>query len=115
MIVFGLSAGSFDLVDTGTSDSTWVFLGFLVAFAVKAPLFPLHGWLPDAYRESSPEVAAVLSGVISKAAVFGFIRICFFKFPEPFDDFRNVISRARRGRPRLRIAAGLPRARTFAA
>ena len=64
-----------------TSDSTWVFLGFLVAFAIKAPLFPLHGWLPDAYRESSPEVAAVLSGVISKAAVFGFIRICFVEVP----------------------------------
>ena len=57
---------------------------------MKAPLFPFHGWLPDAYRESSPEVAAVLSGLISKAAVFGFIRICFGKFPEPFDDWRNV-------------------------
>ena len=91
VIVFGLSKNSFDLVDTGPSNSTWLFLGFAVAFAVKAPLFPLHGWLPDAYRESSPEVAAVLSGVISKAAIFGFIRICFGKFPEPFDDFRNVI------------------------
>ena len=91
VIVFGLSKNSFDLVDTGPSNSTWLFLGFAIAFAVKAPLFPLHGWLPDAYRESSPEVAAVLSGVISKAAIFGFIRICFGKFPEPFDDFRNVI------------------------
>ena len=91
VIVFGLSKDSFDLVDTGPSNSTWLFLGFAIAFAVKAPLFPLHGWLPDAYRESSPEVAAVLSGVISKAAIFGFIRICFGKFPGPFDDFRNVI------------------------
>jgi NADH-quinone oxidoreductase subunit M len=91
VIVFGLSEGSFDLVTTGTSDNTWIFLGFLVAFAVKAPLFPLHGWLPDAYRESSPEVSAVLSGLISKAAVFGFIRICFAKFPGPFDDWRNVV------------------------
>jgi NADH-quinone oxidoreductase subunit M len=91
VIVFGLSEGSFDLVSTGTSDNTWIFLGFLAAFAVKAPLFPLHGWLPDAYRESSPEVAAVLSGLISKAAVFGFIRICLFKFPEPFDDFRVLV------------------------
>src|SRR4030095_5256923 len=91
VIVFGLSEGSFDLVSTSTSDNTWIFLGFLVAFAVKAPLFPLHGWLPDAYRESSPEVAAVLSGLISKAAVFGFIRICLFKFPEPFDDFRVLV------------------------
>jgi NADH-quinone oxidoreductase subunit M len=91
VIVFGLSRNSFDLVTTGQSDSTWLFLGFAVAFAIKAPLFPLHGWLPDAYRESSPEVAAVLSGVISKAAIFGFIRICFAKFPGPFDDFQVVI------------------------
>jgi NADH-quinone oxidoreductase subunit M len=91
VIVFGLSRNSFDLVTTKPSNSTWLFLGFAIAFAVKAPLFPLHGWLPDAYRESSPEVAAVLSGVISKAAIFGFIRICFGKFPGPFDDFRNVI------------------------
>src|SRR4051812_15929969 len=90
VIGFGLSQGTFDLVTAPTSDSTWLFLGFAAAFAVKAPLFPLHGWLPDAYRESSPEVAAVLSGVISKAAVFGFIRICFVEFPGPFADWRNV-------------------------
>src|SRR6266540_2433563 len=61
VIVYGLSANTFDLVEIGTSSSNWIFLGFVVAFAIKAPLFPLHGWLPDAYRESSPEVAAVLS------------------------------------------------------
>jgi NADH-quinone oxidoreductase subunit M len=58
---------------------------------VKAPVFPLHGWLPDAYRESPPEVAAMLSGVVSKAAVYGFFRICLAKFPEPFDDYRTLI------------------------
>ena len=91
VIVFGLEQGTFDLIESGTSDSTWLFLGFAVAFAVKAPLFPFHGWLPDAYRESSPEVAAVLSGLISKAAIFGFLRICADKFPGPFDDFSNVL------------------------
>src|SRR5262249_14464378 len=68
IIAFGLTAGTFDLVDSGTSSSSWIFLGFAAAFAVKAPLFPFHGWLPDAYREASPEVSAVLSGVVSKAA-----------------------------------------------
>ena len=63
----------------------------MAAFAVKAPLFPLHGWLPDAYRESPPEVSAVLSGVVSKAAIYGFIRIAITKFPEPTKDFRTVI------------------------
>jgi NADH-quinone oxidoreductase subunit M len=91
IIVIGLSQGTFDLVDGGTSSSNWIFLGFAIAFAVKAPLFPFHGWLPDAYRESSPEVAAVLSGVVSKAAAYGFLRIAIAKFPEPAHDFRTPI------------------------
>jgi NADH-quinone oxidoreductase subunit M len=91
VVAFGLSQGTFDLVDSGTSGSTIVLLGFLAGFAVKAPLFPLHGWLPDAYRESSPEVAAVLSGVVSKAATYGFLRIALPKFPGPVDDLRVVI------------------------
>jgi NADH-quinone oxidoreductase subunit M len=87
IIVFGVREGTFDLVDSGTSDSVWLFLGFVVAFAVKAPLVPFHGWLPDAYRESPPEVSALLSGVISKAGAFGLLRIALAKFPEPADDF----------------------------
>ena len=62
-----------------------------MAFAIKAPLFPFHGWLPDAYRESPPEVAAVLSGVISKAAAYGFLRIAIPKFPGPAHDFRVLM------------------------
>ena len=91
IIVLGLSQGTFDLVSSGTSGSDWIFLGFAAAFAVKAPLFPLHGWLPEAYRESSPEVAAVLSGVVSKAAAYGFLRIAISKFPGPTSDFRIPI------------------------
>src|SRR5215218_6442530 len=91
IIIFGLQEGTFDLVQSGTSDDPWLFLGFAVAFAVKAPLFPLHGWLPDAYRESPPEVAALLSGVVSKAAAYGFLRIAIAKFPEPTHDFRIPI------------------------
>ncbi|HEY3207606.1 MAG TPA: NADH-quinone oxidoreductase subunit M [Gaiellaceae bacterium] len=91
VIVLGISQGTFDLTATWQSSSDWLFLGFVAAFAVKAPLFPFHGWLPDAYRESSPEVAAILSGVVSKAAIYGFIRIGITKFPEPTKDFRTVI------------------------
>jgi NADH-quinone oxidoreductase subunit M len=88
IVVFGLRAGTFDLVESGSSASVWVFLGFVVAFAVKAPLFPFHGWLPDAYRESPPEVSALLSGVISKAGAYGLLRIAIAKFPEPAADFQ---------------------------
>jgi len=87
IIVFGIRQGTFDLVDSGTSDNPWLFLGFVVAFAVKAPLVPFHGWLPGAYRESPPEVSALLSGVISKAGAYGLLRIALTKFPEPADDF----------------------------
>jgi NADH-quinone oxidoreductase subunit M len=91
VIAFGLTKGTFDLVDSGTSGSNWIFLGFAAAFAVKAPLFPFHGWLPDAYREASPEVSAVLSGIVSKAAAYGFLRIAIVKFPGPTHDFRTPI------------------------
>src|SRR3954462_15504635 len=91
IIVLGISQGPFDLVGSGTSGSDWIFLGCVAAFAGKAPLFPFHAWLPEAYRESSPEVAAVLSGVVSKAAAYGFLRIVIAKFPGPVSDFRTPI------------------------
>ena len=91
IIVYGLSQNTFDLTQIGQSSSDWIFLGFVAAFAIKAPLFPLHGWLPDAYRESSPEVAAILSGVVSKAAAYGFLRIAIAKFPEPVQHYRAPI------------------------
>ena len=40
----------------------------MLAFAIKAPVWPFHGWVADAYRQAPPEVAGVLSGVASKAA-----------------------------------------------
>jgi NADH-quinone oxidoreductase subunit M len=91
IVVYGLSQNTFDLVQIGQSSSDWIFLGFVAAFAIKAPLFPLHGWLPDAYRESSPEVAAILSGVVSKAAAYGFLRIAITKFSEPAQHYRVPI------------------------
>ncbi len=90
VIAYGLTQGSFDLVH-GHSESVWIFLGFAAGFAVKAPLWPLHGWLPDAYRESPPEVAGVLSGVISKAATYGFLFIAIAHFGRPVSDLRAPI------------------------
>jgi NADH-quinone oxidoreductase subunit M len=91
LIVYGLKFGTFDLVDGPTSISRWMFLGFMLAFVIKAPLFPFHGWLPDTYRQAPPEVAAVLSGVIAKAGVYGMLRIAITKFPEPTSYYRTLI------------------------
>ncbi|HKT43698.1 MAG TPA: NADH-quinone oxidoreductase subunit M [Gaiellaceae bacterium] len=91
IIVYGLQVGTFDLVDSPISLSRWLFLGFMLAFAIKSPLFPFHGWLPDAYREAPPEVTAVLSGVIAKAGTYGMLRIVITKFPEPTSYYRTVV------------------------
>ena len=91
IVVFGISQGTFGLTEAGTSGNDWVFLGFMIAFAIKAPLLPFHGWLRTAYTEAPPEVAALLSGVVSKAAVFGLVWIVLPHFPGPVADWRNVV------------------------
>jgi NADH-quinone oxidoreductase subunit M len=91
VIVYGLQVGTFDLVDSPTSISRWLFLGFMFAFVIKAPLFPFHGWLPDTYREAPPEVTAVLSGVIAKAGTYGMLRIAIAKFPDPTSYYRTTM------------------------
>ncbi len=65
--------------------SSWVLVAFLLAFAIKAPLLPFHGWLPLAYREAPVEVTAMLSGLISKAAFFGFLIVVLPLFPEQLE------------------------------
>ena len=91
IIVLGLQQGTFDMTQLGKAGSTWVYLGFLAAFAVKAPIWPFHGWLPDAYREAPAEVSALLSGVISKTAAYGFLRIALPTFPGPAADLRWLV------------------------
>ncbi len=91
IVAFGISQGTFDLRLEQTSGNDWIFLGFLVAFAVKAPLLPFHGWLRIAYTEAPPELAAMLSGVVSKAAVFGLVWIVLPHFPGPVEDWRTVV------------------------
>ncbi len=59
-----------------------LFSGFFVAFAIKAPLFPFHTWLPDAGAEAPVGGAVLLVGVLDKVGTFGFLRYCVPLFPE---------------------------------
>ena len=52
----------------------WIFLGFLIGFGVKMPIFPLHGWLPLAHVEAPAPVSILLSGVLLKMGSYGLIR-----------------------------------------
>jgi NADH-quinone oxidoreductase subunit M len=59
----------------------WIFLCFAFAFLVKMPLVPFHGWLPDGYKSMPIPAVAVFSGVVSKVAAYGFLRIVIPLFP----------------------------------
>jgi NADH-quinone oxidoreductase subunit M len=91
IVALGLDKGTFDLSELGTSGSLVMFLAFALAFSIKAPIWPFHGWLPDAYRQAPPEVAAILSGTMSKTAAYGLFFIAIPHFPGPVADMRDVI------------------------
>ncbi len=59
-----------------TSTQLWIFAGFAIAFAIKAPLVPFHTWLPDAGSEAPVGAGTLLVGVLDKVGTFGFLRIC---------------------------------------
>ncbi|CAL9473118.1 NADH-quinone oxidoreductase subunit M [Streptomyces sp. Tu 3180] len=69
-------------LDMATSTERWLFLGFFFAFAVKAPLWPLHTWLPNAMQESTAPVAVLITAVVDKVGTFAMLRFCLQLFPE---------------------------------
>jgi NADH-quinone oxidoreductase subunit M len=69
----------------------WLFLGFMVAFAIKAPLWPFHTWLPDAAASSQPGAAVLLVGVLDKVGTFGMIRYCLELFPTAAHYFTPLV------------------------
>ena len=68
-----------------------LFLGFFIAFAIKAPLWPLHTWLPDAAAASTPGTSVLLLGVLDKVGTFGMIRFCLALFPDASKTFTPLI------------------------
>ncbi len=88
-----LPAGTFSLqqiaearasgeLEMATNTERLLFLGFFLAFAVKAPLWPLHTWLPNAMGESTAPVAVLITAVVDKVGTFAMLRFCLGLFPE---------------------------------
>src|SRR5215469_13156307 len=69
----------------------WLFLGFFIAFAIKAPLVPFHTWLPDAAASAQPGAAVLMLGVMDKVGTFGMIRYCLELFPTAFRYFTPLV------------------------
>ena len=88
--------GTFDIaklseltIDTPTQN--WLFLGFFIAFAIKAPLWPFHTWLPTAAKSATAGTSTLLLGVLDKVGTYGMIRFCMSFFPEATKTFTPAI------------------------
>ncbi len=88
--------GSFDVtalshltIDHATQN--WLFLGFFIAFAIKAPLWPFHTWLPGAAKAATPGTSILLLGVLDKVGTYGMIRFCLTLFPDATKTFAPYI------------------------
>jgi NADH-quinone oxidoreductase subunit M len=69
----------------------WLFLGFFIAFAIKAPLVPFHTWLPDAAGQAPAGAAVLLVGVLDKVGTYGMLRFCLELFPGAAKWFTPVV------------------------
>ncbi|MGE3311036.1 MAG: NuoM family protein [Limisphaerales bacterium] len=81
-------------VGSGISGETlarWVFLGVLLGFAVKVPIWPFHTWLPSTYTEAPSPVTMILTGVMSKMGVYGLLRVALPIFPDQFREMQGVL------------------------
>ena len=74
-----------------TGSQEWIFLFFAAAFLVKMPAFPLHGWMPDGYRAMPLPVLAVFSGILSKVAAYGFLRVVLPLYPDASVHFQELM------------------------
>ena len=73
------------------TSQTWIFLCFGIAFLVKMPLVPFHGWLPDGYKAMPIPAIAVFSAILSKVAAYGFLRIVLPLFPYASAHFQTLM------------------------
>ena len=96
-VISGNQIGAtFDLTQLATLEidnqtENFLFLGFFIAFAIKAPLWPFHTWLPDAAKSATPGTSVLLHGVLDKVGTYGMIRFCIELFPDASKTFTPVI------------------------
>ena len=96
VVLYFQGGETFDIVTLMKGDysftvQAWVFLAFLVAFAVKVPMVPLHTWLPDAHVQAPTAGSIVLAGVLLKMGAYGFLRFSLPMLPDASQYFATMI------------------------
>jgi NADH-quinone oxidoreductase subunit M len=96
LIYLYLKGGSFQLADLTAlpldkTEQMWIFFGFLAAFAVKVPMFPVHTWLPDAHVEAPTGGSVVLAAIMLKIGGYGFLRFNLPIVPDASHDWAWLV------------------------
>ena len=90
--------GTFNIDTLSSTDfewiipSTFVFILIFVGFSIKLPMFPLHGWLPDAHTDAPTAASVLLAGLLLKMGGYGILRICYFIMPNEAVELSGIIS-----------------------
>ncbi len=96
LIYLYLKTGSFALAELAAAplsmkEQTWLFFAFLIAFAVKVPMFPVHTWLPDAHVEAPTAGSVILAAIMLKIGGYGFLRFSLPIVPDAGHEYANVV------------------------
>ncbi|MEO8671196.1 MAG: NADH-quinone oxidoreductase subunit M [Tahibacter sp.] len=96
LIYLYFKAGSFELsalqqVGLGAREQAWLFFAFLIAFAVKVPMWPVHTWLPDAHVEAPTGGSVILAAIMLKIGGYGFIRFSLPITPDASQEYAWVV------------------------
>ena len=96
LIYLYLQAGSWQLPDLyalplDAKEQMWLFFAFLIAFAVKVPMFPVHTWLPDAHVEAPTGGSVILAAIMLKIGGYGFLRFSLPITPDASHEFAWLV------------------------